>query len=390
MALTTHPMTSMSTERAHEAGRGRNATSPEQVPPRGWKDILLRAGGQIAEDRVPMVAAGVTFFMLLALVPALTAFVSLYGLFTDPATVREHVSLLSSVVPAGGISIIDDQLTRLTEQGAPALGLTLLFSLVVALWSASGAVKSLFDAMNIAFEETEKRNFFVLSGLGLLFTLAGLVAAIVMLGVVIVMPLMLGMLGFGKGFDWLVQGIGYLLLAGLLFLAIAGLYRFGPSREPARWRWVTPGAVLALVVILIVSLLFSWYAANLAHYDKTYGSLGALIGLLTWMWISVMVVIVGAELDAEIEHQTARDSTTGRELPLGLREATMADTVGKTTGAGEADDFEDESPDWKAGYEAAMRRRLRRPGPRLAANYIVPAALAVLWAERCFGSRRAR
>jgi membrane protein len=382
MSPTTHPLSGISAERASESGRGRDAAAPTEVPARGWKDILLRTASAIGEDRVPMVAAGVTYFLLLALVPGLTAFVSLYGLFTDPATVREHVTLLTSVVPPGGIEIIDEQLTRLTEQGAPTLGLAFVGSLAIALWSASGAVKSLFDAMNIAYEETEKRNFFELSGLGLLFTLAGLIAAIVMLAVVIVLPIVLAMLGLSKGFDWLVQGAGYLLVAVLVYAGIAALYRFGPSREQAKWRWVTPGALLALAIILVLSLLFSWYAANFANYDKTYGSLGALIGLLTWMWISVMVVVVGAELDAEIEHQTARDSTTGREMPIGLRNATMADTVGRSTSEREDDRYDDRGPDWKAGYEAAMRRRLARPGPRLAINYVLPAAVGVLLAER--------
>lgn len=368
--------------RAANGERGREASSPKEVPAAGWKDILWRTWGEINDDRVTLVAAGVTYFLLLALFPALTAFVSLYGLFTDPATVQEHVNVLSTVLPAGGVQIISDQLQRLTANGGSTLGFALILSLAIALWSASSGVKSLFEAMNIAYDEREKRNFFVLNGLALAFTLAGVVGAIVLIGVVVLLPAILGVIPIFGGLTWLAQVVGYLVVVAVLFVGVAALYRFGPSRQQAKWRWITPGAILAVVVIVVVSILFSWYAANFAHFDATYGSLGALIGLLTWMWITMCIVIVGGELNSEAEHQTRKDSTIGADSPIGQRDATMADSVGESADGkgGEAPtDPSAQSDDWRAGYEAALQRY--RPAPRrLSAGSLalaVPAAIAV-------------
>lgn len=313
--------------RAEERGRGRGADAPRHLGWTGWKDVLWRALSQTGHNRVPLVAGGVAFFLLLALVPTLSALVSLYGLFFNAADVAAQMGALSAIVPAGGLAIIDEQLTRLTAQGEPQLGWTLLISLVIALWSSSAGMKALFDAMNIVNGEAEKRNFFVLNALALLFTLAGIVGAGIAVGIVLILPAVLGVLGLD--FGWLIQVAGYLLLAVLLFVGTAILYRFGPSRRDAKWRWLLPGAILSVTVILAVSALFSWYAANFANYDKTYGSLGALIAFLTWMWISVAILVVGAALNAEAEHQTARDSTISPERPMGARGAHMADTLGR-------------------------------------------------------------
>jgi membrane protein len=370
--------------RAEQEGRGRQAQSPHRIPPRGWKDILWRTYGEINDDRVMLVAAGVTFFLLLSLVPALSAFVSVYGLFNDPVTVRDQVAMLSGVIPSGGMEILNDQLTRLTGQGGSTLGWALAVSLGLALWSASASVKAMFQAMNVAYGETENRNMIQFNGLALLFTVAGLVAGIAMIGVVLVLPLVLGFLGFGEGMGWLVQGLGYLLVLVLLIVAVSALYRFGPSRNQAKWRWITPGAVLAVVVIIVVSLAYSWYAANLANFDRTYGSLGALIGFLIWLWISSAIVIVGAELDAEIEHQTARDTTVGEDAPMGSRRAAMADTMGKAaTEGGEAtDDDSSRSPEWHQGYAAARQKQRQERLSVGSLAFAIPAALTLSWLER--------
>ena len=271
-----------------------------------WKSVGLATGHRFGENRATLVAAGVTYFLLLALFPAVTAFVSIYGLFADGTTIAKNMALLSTVVPAGGLQIINDQLSRLTAQGAPTLGFALFVSLAIALWSASSGVKSLFEAMNIAYEVKETRNFFVLNAVALAFTLAGMVVAAIVLAVVVAMPIVFGFVGLGKGFEWLIQAAGYAVLALVMLLGIAALYRFGPSRPDAKWRWISPGAGLALIVIGTVSGLFSWYAANFAHFDKTYGSLGALIGFLFWMWVSNTAVIAGAELNAELDRQTGK------------------------------------------------------------------------------------
>jgi membrane protein len=312
---------------APKDSHGQRAESPHEIPSRGWRDVAWRVFHEVQDDRVTLVAAGATYYMLIALVPALALIVSIYGLFNDPADVSKQVSLLAGVLPPGGLSIITDQLTRLASTGKPTLGLTLVISLAVALWSANAGVQSFFDAMNIAYDETEKRNFIVRQLLGFAFTLAFAIAAIVFIVVVLVIPVVMQFLYLGHGFDWLVKVLSYLLMLVLTLAGISALYRWGPSRERAKWRWITPGAVLAVVLIAIVSIIFSWYAANFSNYNATYGSLGALIGFLTWLWLTATIVITGAELNSELEHQTGRDSTTGAPLPLGERGAYMADNV---------------------------------------------------------------
>jgi len=290
----------------------RAATSDELDPPRQvraaqtWKSVLAGTAHRFGDNRATLIAAGVTYFLLLALFPTLTALVSIYGLFADATTISKNLTLLSTVIPAGGLQIINDQLARLTAQGAPTLGFALVVSLAIATWSASSGVKALFDAMNIAYEVKETRNFLVLNGVAIAFTLAGVIFAIVMLAVVIAMPVAFSFIGFGKGLEWLLQAAGYVVLALFTLLALAALYRFGPNRPDAKWRWISPGAILALVLIGAVSGLFSWYASNFAHFDKTYGSLGALIGFLFWMWVCNTAVIGGAELNAGLDRQTEK------------------------------------------------------------------------------------
>lgn len=312
---------------ATKDSHGQRADSPQDIPPRGWRDVAWRLLHEVQDDRVTLIAAGATYYMLIALVPALALIVSIYGLFNDPVDVSKQASLLAGVLPPGGLSIITDQLTRLAATGKPTLGLTLVISLAVALWSANAGVQSFFDAMNIAYDEAEKRNFIVRQLLGFTFTLAFAVAAIVFVTVVLVIPVVMQFLYLGEGFGWLVKVLSYLLMLILALLGISALYRWGPSREGAKWRWITPGALLAVVLIAIVSIIFSWYAANFSNYNATYGSLGALVGFLTWLWLTAAIVITGAELNSELEHQTGRDSTTGAPLPLGERGAYMADHV---------------------------------------------------------------
>lgn len=322
---------------------GQNADSPQHIPLRGWRDVAWRLFNEVQQDRVMLVAAGATYYLLIALVPALALIVSLYGLFSDPTDVSKQVGLLSGVLPPGGLSIITEQLTRLAATGKPTLGLTLVISLAVALWSANAGVQSFFDAMNIAYDEAEKRNFVVRQLLGFAFTLAFAVAAIVFITVVLVIPVVMQFLYLGRGFDWLVKVLSYALMLVLALLAISALYRWGPSRERAKWRWITPGALLAVGLIAIVSIIFSWYAVNFSNYNATYGSLGALIGFLTWLWLTATIVITGAELNSELEHQTGRDSTTGAPLPLGERGAYMADHMA-AVGPGAPRDGKAETP----------------------------------------------
>ena len=322
-------MSKIDEQYARQPGRGRDADAPSEIPLSGWKDVAWRLYRAIGEDRILLTAAGVTFYMLLALVPTLSAFVSIYGLFNNPSSVLDHVELLAGIVPPGTLEILRDQLTRLTSKSNDTLGLTLIFSLAIALWSASAGVKAMFDAMNVAYHERERRNFFQFNGLALLFTLGGALAAVLVALVLVIMPAAIAYLPGGAALQWTVRLTAYAAMLVVMSLCLGALYRWGPSRETAKWRWITPGAILAVVLMGAVSIGFSWYVTNFADDAEAYGSLGAIIGMMIWMWISVTLVIVGAELNSEVEHQTARDSTTGPDEPLGERGAHMADTVGR-------------------------------------------------------------
>jgi membrane protein len=318
--------------RAKQSGRGRHATSPWQIPWAGWKDILWRTYGQIGDDRLLAVAAGVVFYGLLAIFPAVTAFVSLYGLFAKASTISDHLSLAAGFIPSGGVEIIQEQINRITAKGDARLSLAFAFSLGLALWSANAGMKAVIDALNVTYNEKEKRGFIKLNLISLALTGGAILSLLVALGSIVVLPLMLSSFGLGGWTETLLRFSRWPVLFCLVVFGLAVLYRFGPSRESPRWEWLSVGSVTAAIAWLVGSALLSWYLANFANYDATYGSLGAAIGMMIWMWMSSIVILVGAELNSEIEHQTAQDSTTGHEKPLGQRGAAMADTVGEEAG----------------------------------------------------------
>jgi membrane protein len=311
-----------------ERGRGRSAATPSEVPARGWKDILLRIWKNIGKDRVIVVAAGVTFYSVLALFPAIAALVALYGLFADPTAISSHLDRIAGLVPAGAIEVIRDQITRVASQGGTTLGLTFSVGLLASLWSANAGMKSLFDALNLVYNEPEKRNFIWLNIISLTFTTLAIVFILVAIGMMVVVPIVLNFIGLGGATEMVIKIARWPALFIVVSLALAFLYRYGPSREKPQWRWITWGSAVAAVSWLVVSMGFSWYAENFGSYNKTYGSLGAIIAFMFWIWLSIIVVLIGAELNAETEHQTVRDTTTGKPQPLGARGAKMADTVG--------------------------------------------------------------
>jgi len=315
--------------RAADRGRGRRAANPAQIPVKGWKDILWRTYNQIGEDRLLAVAAGAVFYMLLALFPAVTALVSLYGLFTDPSVINEHLSLLGGVMPGGAIDIVREQVTRLTETGKNALGFGFFFGLLLALWSANAGIKATIDALNVVYDEREKRSFIKLTLVAFAFTIGALVFVLLALAGIVILPLVLAWTGYETRAGEIVSLLRWPALLVIIMLWLAVLYRYAPSRERARWSWLSVGSIFAALAWLGGSALFSWYLSNFADYDATYGSLGAAIGLMMWLWLSVSVILVGGELNAEMEHQTAHDSTVGAGKPMGARGAVMADTVGE-------------------------------------------------------------
>jgi membrane protein len=315
---------------AQEPGRGRGAAGPTQIPPRGWLDILWRTWKEVGDDRLPAVAGGVTFYALLAIFPALGVFVSLYGLVADIRLAEEQITGLIGILPSAFLTVIGEQMVRLAEAPAHNLGLAFVVSLVLAIWTASSGVRALFDALNIAYDESEKRSFLRLRLLTLGATVALLAFIALLVGLLVAVPaLSPGDSLVGQVLRWVAALV---LTTGLFSL----LYRFGPSRARPRWQWVSWGSGVAALLWMLGSLGFSAYVSHFAHYDRTYGSLGAVIAFMVWIWVSVLMLLLGAELNAEIEHQTAIDSTTGPSQPMGARGAAMADTVGSRAQVGGA------------------------------------------------------
>lgn len=311
----------------HGDDRGRHASSPKEIPPRGWRDILLRLKAEVKDDDVGLVAAGVAFYGLLGLFPGLAALVSVYGLVADPATIEDQLARLSAL-PQEARDLVGEQLATLSRQPAQALGWTFAAGLLLALWSASKGARALVSAMNIAYGEREQRGFVRLTAVVLAFTLGAVLMAALALGAVAVLPAALALLGLAGAGAWLTTAITWLVLLAATVLALSLVYRYGPSRADARWRWISGGSTLATVLWLLASAGFSLFVTNVGDYGKTYGPLAAVVVLLMWLWLSAFVVLLGAELDAEMERQTSRDTTTGPERPLGQRGAYVADTVG--------------------------------------------------------------
>ncbi|MCL6654664.1 ribonuclease [Agrobacterium rubi] len=309
--------------------RGRLAKTPGEIPLRGYRDVFWRVFSQFFDDRVTLIAAGATYYLLLALFPALAALVSLYGVFSDPVTIAKHIAFLSTVLPPGAFDLIVSQLDGLSQQKNSTLSIGVITGFLVALWSANNGIKALFEAMNIAYGEKEKRGIIWLNLNSLVFTIGALVIAIALITAVGVIPAVLAYLWLDQWTEFLAKFARWPLLLLLVGCGITMLYRYGPSREQAKFQWLTWGAIFSTTLWVTASILFSFYLEKFADYNATYGTLGAVIGLMVWTWISVIILILGAEINAELEHQTTIDSTTGHPLPMGSRGAHVADTVGE-------------------------------------------------------------
>jgi membrane protein len=314
--------------RANEPGRGRHATAPWQIPWTGWKDVLCRVYASVNDNRLLAVAAGVVFYSLLAIFPAVAAFVSLYGLVADASTIDAHLSLASGILPAGAVDVLHEQIAKLAANSDGKLSLGLVAGLAVAFWSANAGMKAIIDALNVVYDEKEKRSFVKLTLVSLLFTFLAILSLMIALAAIVIVPVVFSVFGLSSLWSLAIAVLRWPLLLLLATLALAAIYRYGPSRREARWQWLSVGSVAAALGWLVSSVFFSWYVASFGAYNATYGSLGAAVGMMMWMWISAIVILLGAQLNAEIEHQTARDSTVGVEKPLGRRGAVIADTVG--------------------------------------------------------------
>jgi membrane protein len=287
--------------------RGQNADTPWEIPKPGWKDILKRTKAGIREDHITIVAGGVSFFTLLGIIPALVAVISIYGLFAAPGQIQEQFNQLAGVVPAEAHQLLSEQMQQISRSSKSA-GWGAAIGILLALWGGSKAVKALVEGLNIMFDVEEKRGFLKLNLVAVLLTLAGVVGVVIAVGLIAVLPAAIGALGLGETGETLVSILRWPLLLVFFLLALAVMYRFAPCREEPKWRWVTWGAVAATALWLAVSGLFSLYVANFNSYNKTYGSLGAVVILLMWFYITAYVVLLGAELDSEMERQTAKDT----------------------------------------------------------------------------------
>jgi membrane protein len=308
-------------------GRGRRATTPGEISKKGWWDILWRVKDELGDDHVSLIGAGVAFYGLLALFPAIAALVGIWGLMADPQQIQAQIASAGSVLPEDAAKIITDQATQVASHAGGA-SFAALGGLLLAIYSASKGVKAIIEGLNIIYDEDEKRGFIRLNMVALALTVGVVLVMILALGLIAVLPAVAAAVGLSGPLATLVSLVRWPILFVVIMAVLAVLYRYAPSRDEPRWRWVSWGAVLATVLWILGSVAFSIYVRNFGSYNETYGSLGAVVILLMWFWLSGFIVLLGAELNAEMEHQTAEDTTKGASAPRGERGATMADTVG--------------------------------------------------------------
>lgn len=309
--------------------RGRDAEVPTDIPGRGWIDVLARVRAESKRDNVGILAAGVAFFAMLAIVPAAAAVVAIYGLVSDPAEIQRQILDALDAAPAEVRELVAQQMSNIADASSGQALTAAGVGLVVAFWSASGAVSNLITALNVAYDEQETRGFLRKRGVALALTVGAVLFLIFALTVITVVPALVDDLDLGVVGTVVAWVVRWVVLLAAMLVALAVLYRFGPDRDAPRWVWASPGALVATVVWLVASVLFSVYVSNFGSYNETYGSLGAVVVLMLWLQISALVVIYGAELNAELERQTLRDTTVGAPQPIGARNANAADTVGE-------------------------------------------------------------
>jgi membrane protein len=334
--------------------RGHQADAPSKMPGRAWKDIAARTYKRTWDDNVALVSAGVAFYGFFALLSLLGLIVIAYGFFAAPATAIGHMSALTSVLPTQIAVLIGDQLLRAIDASQKAKGLALVIAIAVAFYGGTNGASAVITALNIAYEEKEKRGLvrFYLLALGM--TASALVVALAALAATAALAFLQQLLPQAS-LPVVIAGkvVGYLLLVLIAAGIAATLYRFGPSREEAKWRWITPGSLFAAVAWMILTVAFGFYVTRFTNYQASYGSLGAVVALLTWMYLSAYAFVFGAELNSEIEHQTAIDSTTGSPVPMGGRGAWAADNVA-------TDDSVQDRPE-----EAREGERLTQAAPKV-------------------------
>jgi membrane protein len=306
---------------------GIHAAKPSQIPWGGWKQIVKRAWAENKADNMPIIGGGVAFFGFLSIFPGLIALISIYGLVASPETVARQVESLSAQLPNEAAALIGQQLKSIVDNSGGALTVSLVVSILAALWSASGGIGNLITAVNIAYDEVETRNFIKLRATSLALTLGAIAFVLVAFGLLAVVPALISALPLGVVGTVLAQIVRWGLLLAMFAGSLAVIYRVAPDRDAPRLRWVSLGAVVVTVLWAIVSVGFALYVNNFGSYDKTYGAIAGVIVLMLWLYLTCYLVLLGAEINSEAEHQTAHDTTTGEPQPMGTRDAKVADTL---------------------------------------------------------------
>ena len=317
-------------QRTDGQDRGRQATRPGEVAARGWLDVLKRTRRGIRDSHASIIAAGVAFYAFLALVPALLALVIVYGLIASPADVKDQIASFASAAPKDAQRLLTSQLTSITRGAGGGASLGALIAIAGAMWAASSGMAALDTGLTVVNRETETRGFLRRRLVALVLTVFAVVGIVLMLALVVALPSVLQSFDVGDIGKVAIGLARWVLLAALLVFGLAVIFRYGPQRRRPRWRWITPGTIVAVVVGLAASIGFSIYVTLMGNYNKTYGSLGAIIVLLLWLYFMAYAVLFGAAMNAELERQTERDTTAGAERPMGERGAHAADTVGPT------------------------------------------------------------
>jgi membrane protein len=316
-------------DEAGEGGpRGRSARRPAEIPQAGWRDVLKRVWTAIGKDNVSLISAGLAMYALLAVFPSLAAAISIYGIFATPAQVIQDMNAFAGILPPGAWEIFSKQLQEVARHTGSTLTATAAVALLVSLWSGRSGMSALITATNIAYSEAEKRGFIRLTLISLAFTAGGILAFLLMLLLGVALPLMVKAFGVSGGAEAIVGILRWILLWLVAIVGLAVIYRYAPARNRPQWRWVTWGSVVAATLWLLGSLSFAMYVRTFASYGKTYGALGGVIVLLMWFYVSSFTIVLGAEINAEMERQTHHDTTEGHQKPLGERGAYAADTVG--------------------------------------------------------------
>ncbi|GAB2784645.1 YihY/virulence factor BrkB family protein [Halomonas shantousis] len=319
----------MAKDKGEPAQRGRQADKPKQIPKAGWRDVLLRTKVEMSRDHVSLIAAGVAFYGLLAIFPAIVALISIWGMVFDPQQIEQQIAAVSTFIPQQAADIIQGQAQKVASNAGAGISLAAIGGILFAVYSASKGVNGFIEGLNVIYEEDEARGFFKRLLVTLSLTLGLMIMTIVTLAAIILVPVIAGYLPFGDLVQTLINLARWPLLLLLVMFSIAVLYRFAPHRDAPRWRWVSIGTVTATLLWIAGSIGFSIYVRNFGSYNETYGSLGAVVVLLMWFWLSAFIVLMGAELNSEMERQTEQDTTQGEARPLGQRDAYAADTVGE-------------------------------------------------------------